>query len=342
MNHASARLGLAEGPETDRIRAFLEEARAHSTSGSVRAPAAEVTIAVGDDAAAFRPPAGEELVISSDASVEGIHFRREWMTWETIGYRAVASALSDLAAMAATPIGLLLSAALPPELGVEIASALGRGVGEAAGTAGAVLLGGDLVASPGPVFLDVTVLGHATDPVSRNGAREGDELWVTGTLGGAAAAVRDLTNRLEPEPAARAALERPRPRIDEARWLVGRGDVHAAIDISDGLIRDARHLATASRVAVEIDVPLVPMLPALDRFRDTPAGARLLLSGGEDYEILIAAAPGSLRGASTAFETRFGVSLTRIGRITSGEGVRTIGLGELDAGAGFDHFRTDR
>ena len=153
---------LAEGPETARIRAFLGGAGAN---GGRTDPAVAITLPVGDDAAAFRPPDGTQVVVSCDASVEGVHFRREWMTWETIGYRAAASALSDLAAMAATPVGLTVAAALPPELDVEIAAALGRGVGEIAGRVGAEVLGGDLVASPGPAFLDVTVLGYAAAPI---------------------------------------------------------------------------------------------------------------------------------------------------------------------------------
>ena len=178
----SAGPALAEGPETARIRAFLDGAGA---AGGRTDPAVAVTLPVGDDAAAFRPPDGSQVVASCDASVEGVHFRREWMTWETIGYRAAASALSDLAAMAATPVGLVVAAALPPELDVDVAAALGRGVGGIAGRIGAEVLGGDLVASPGPAFLDVTVLGCTATPTTRSGARPGDELWVTGELGAA-------------------------------------------------------------------------------------------------------------------------------------------------------------
>ena len=158
--------GLASGPETERIHAFLEEAGAGARRTD---PKVTVTLAAGDDAAAFRLTTDEQVVVSTDASVEGIHFRRAWMTWETVGYRAVASALSDLAAMAAAPIGLLVSVALPPESGIETASALGRGVGMISGRVGADVLGGDLVASPGPVFLDVTVLGAR--PISPHARR---------------------------------------------------------------------------------------------------------------------------------------------------------------------------
>jgi len=337
MNFAGP--ALAEGPETARIRAFLDGA---GVAGGGAEPGVTVTLPVGDDAAAFRPPDGAQVVVSCDASVEGVHFRREWMTWETIGYRAAASALSDLAAMAATPVGLVVAAALPPELDVEIAAALGRGVGEIAGRVGAEVLGGDLVASPGPAFLDVTVLGCATAPTTRSGARPGDELWLTGELGAAAAALRDLERGLEPDPRARRAFDRPRPRIHEMRWLRDRVRIHAAIDLSDGVMRDARHLAAASGVALEVEADRLPAAPALEGFRQAPAGERLLLAGGEDYELLLAVPSGAMRGTERAFAAAFDLPLTRIGRAREGEGLTVSGRGDPALPAGFDHFEAGR
>ena len=330
---------LAEGPETARIRAFLDGAGVDGGRGDL---GGTVTLPVGDDAAAFRPPAGTQVVVSCDASVEGIHFRREWMTWETIGYRAAASALSDLAAMIATPVGLVVAAALPPELDVETAAALGRGVGEIARRVGAEVLGGDLVASPGPAFLDVTVLGFAADPTTRCGARPGDELWVTGELGGAAAALRDLERGLEPDPRARRSFDRPRPRIAEALWLGERVEVHAAIDLSDGVMRDAQHLATASRVALEVEAELLPAASALDGFRRSPAGERLLLGGGEDYELLLAVPPRAMQEAKQAFADAFDLPLTRVGSAREGKGLTVRGRVDPALPAGFDHFEVGR
>jgi thiamine-monophosphate kinase len=330
---------LAEGPETARIRAFLDGAGASAARGD---PAVTITLPVGDDAAAFRPPDDTQVVVSCDASVEGIHFRREWMTWETIGYRAAASALSDLAAMAATPVGLVVSAALPPELDVEIAAALGRGVGEIAARVGAEILGGDLVASPGPAFLDVTVLGYAAAPTTRRGVRPGDELWVTGVLGAAAAALRDLERGLEPDPRARRAFDRPRPRIEEALWLRDRVPIHAAIDLSDGAMRDARNLAAASGVALELEADRLPAAPALDGFRWAPAAEHLLLAGGEDYELLFAVAAGTMRETERAFAVAFDLPLTRVGRARKGEGLTVSGRLNPALPAGFDHFEAGR
>ncbi len=336
---------LAEGPETARIRAFLDGAGTDVGRGNVGSGdggsgdgGVGVTLPVGDDAAAFRPPDGAQVVVSCDASVEGVHFRREWMTWEMIGYRAAASALSDLAAMAATPVGLVVAAALPPELDVEIAAALGRGVGEIAARAGAEILGGDLVASPGPAFLDLTVIGTAVAPTTRGGARPGDELWVTGELGAAAAALRDLERGLEPEPRARRAFDRPRPRIDEMLWLRDRVPIHAAIDLSDGVMRDARHLAAASGVALKVEADRLPAAPVLDGFRDAPAGERLLLAGGEDYELLLAVPAGAMRGTERAFAVAFGLPLTRIGSAHEGEGLTVSGRSHAALLGGFDHF----
>ena len=336
---------LAEGPETARIRAFLDgagAAGAGTAPGGRADPAVTVTLPVGDDAAAFRPPDGAQVVVSCDASVEGIHFRREWMTWETIGYRAAASALSDLAAVAASPVGLVAAAALPPELGVEIAAALGRGVGTIASRVGAEILGGDLVASPGPAFLDVTVLGCAAAPTTRSGARPGDELWVTGELGASAAALRDLERGLEPDPTSRRAFERPRPRISEMRWLRDRVRIHAAIDLSDGVMRDAHQLAAASGVALDVETDRLPAAPALEGFRLAPAGERLLLAGGEDYELLLAVPPGAMQEAARAFAVAFDLPLTRIGSVREGAGLTVSGRLTPALPGGFDHFGGER
>lgn len=234
---------LAEGPETARIRAFLDGAGA---AGSRTDPAVTVTLPAGDDAAAFRAPAGAQVVVSCDASVEGVHFRREWMTWETIGYRAAASALSDLE----------------------------RG--------------------------------------------------------------------LEPDPGARRAFDRPRPRIEEMLWLRERVRIHAAIDLSDGVMRDARHLAAASRVALEVEADRLPAAPALEGFRHAPAAERLLLAGGEDYELLLAVPAGAMQGTERAFAVAFDLPLTRIGSVREGEGLTVSGRLNPALPEGFDHFEAGR
>lgn len=299
-------------------------------------------VPLGDDAAALSMPSAGRLVLSSDACVEDIHFRRAWATWETVGYRAVAVALSDLAAMAAEPLGVLVTLALPPELGEPVATSIGKGIGECLGDHGGELLGGDVVGSPGPVMVDVMAVGHSVAPVTRAGARPGDELWLTGHVGAAAAAVADFQRGLEPAPEARRAFERPTPRLKEAQWLVEHASLHALIDVSDGLARDARHLAVASGVGAAIELAAIPTAPSLHGFAESDAALHLKLSGGEDYELLIAAGPGVLGGLAAPFAAAFGLPLSRIGEAVPVErGVRWLSpdgtAHDLD-GWGFDHF----
>lgn len=330
-------VALGPGAEFDLIRAFLEAADAPS----------EMRVPAGDDAAVVSLLPGEDLVISTDATVEEVHFRREWMSWETVGWRAVAAALSDLAAMAARPVGALVSVLLPPELERGVAVSLASGVGSCLRAEGAGLLGGDVSRSPGPVVLDVVAVGGARTPVSRAGARPGDEAWVTGRLGGAAAAVSDLRRGLEPDPGARRRLERPRPRIREARWLRERDGMRAGIDLSDGLAGDARHLAAASGLALELELDAVPLDPSLEAYPRREAALRLAVTGGEDYELLVAAPAGRLGGLREAFEDAFEIPLTRVGTAREGHGVRWSGAAtdRLRDGpaspSGFDHFAPD-
>ena len=180
------------------------------------------------------------------------------------------------------------------------------------------------------------MLGEATDPITRRGAVAGDEIWVSGVLGGSSAAVRAWSVGAEPDPGLRSAFTRPAARVREARWLVEHGDVHAMIDLSDGLAGDVGHLAAASGVRIEIESARVPVHPLLDA-----GDATLALSGGEDYELCIASAPGAMEPLVDGFLERFDTSLTQVGRVLEGEGVHIEGSdvsgGPAGAG-GFDHF----
>lgn len=325
---------LGPGTEFDLIR------RLWDTLGGGD-PDVAVETGPGDDGAVLAVPPGEKLVLSTDLAVEDVHFRRAWMRWGTVGYRAAAAALSDLAAMAARPLGVLLSAALPPELDRDVLDEMGAGIARCLSATGGTLLGGDLSRSPGPVMLDLVAVGAAERPVGRDGAAPGDELWVTGTLGGAAAAVADWGKGLEPDPRARRAFERPRPRIREARWLAERAEVTAIIDLSDGLAGDARHLAAASDVGVEVALDRVPLAEVLAEYADRSVALGRALRGGEDFELLVAAVADSVGPLAGAFEREFDLSLARVGRVTEGRGVRWLDArGEeviLEAG-GHDHF----
>ncbi len=327
------RVGLGPGTEFRRIESLL--AVAGAAAGS------DVLLGPGDDAAVVALRDGERLVLSCDLSIEEVHFRREWLSWESIGWRAAASALSDLAAMGARPIGALLALALAPELDASVSDAIARGVGACLVRFDVPLLGGDLSRSPGPAVLDVVVAGATDRPLTRSGARPGDEIWVTGALGGAAAAAAAFGAGLEPDPDARSAFEGPVPRLPEIAWLAERARITAAIDLSDGLSGDAGHLAQASGVRLEIDLDAIPLAASLDAWRDRGAALRLAAAGGEDYELLLAAEPGSVAGLSEAFGAEFGARLTRIGVVAEGKGVAWMDAagGPVDGPAGgWDHF----
>ena len=292
-----------------------------------------VWLGAGDDAAVLE--AGR-LVMSTDLTVEDVHFRRTWVTFAEVGARAVTAAASDLAAMAAAPVAVLISVAVANREAQAVLSELGDGIKEALKVLGAPLVGGDLSASPGPVIIDVTVVGSAEEPVTRGGAQAGDELWVTGVLGGSAGAVRAWREGAEPNPGLRASFVRPTARIKEALWLAGQVHVRAMIDLSDGLAGDAGHLAAASDVRIVLDPRLVPVHPDLTGDDARP----LAMSGGEDYELCFASPPDVTARRADEFEDRFGIGLTLVGQVEEGTGVEIVGgAEEWDCLAGgFNHF----
>ena len=321
------RIVLGPGAEFDLIRKLTEQAEDLPD---------EVLVGTGDDCAVL---SAGPLAVTSDQSIEGVHFRREWLTPTEIGYRAGVAALSDLAACAADPLALLLTMGLPAEaLRDGTAENIQDGVREAGRPFGAAVIGGDVSRSPGPIFLDVIALGRAPTPVLRSGARPGDQLWVSGTLGASAAALEAFSAGQRPDPDLRKAFAHPVPRVKEALWLAERGVLHAMIDISDGLAGDAHHLAAASGVAVVLDAASLPIAEAVPKGRSAQS---LALSGGEDYELCFAAPPGRVESVADTFEADFGVSLTRIGRVVEGEGLSLdLGGGILESiePAGYDHL----
>ena len=324
---------LGHGAEFDRISSIVAAANAQVDDRVILGP--------GDDAAVVRIPAGEHAVLSCDLSVEDVHFRRAWLTWEEIGWRATASALSDLAAMGARPLGALLAVALAPELDTAVAESLAAGAGECLRRFDSVLLGGDLSRSPGPAVVDVSVLGSVEVPLSRAGAQPGDEVWVTGRLGGAAAASASWAAELEPDVRARRAFAGPIPRLSEIAWLRGQASIRSAIDLSDGLAGDAGHIAAASEVRLVLDLDEIPLHAVLGEFTDRAVARRIAIAGGEDYELLVTAEPGQLESLRREFGTKFDAPLTRIGRVETGHGVAWVddsGSETSMPAGGFDHF----
>jgi thiamine-monophosphate kinase len=272
----------------------------------------------------LRVPRGDALVASVDSAIEGRHFRAEWLSPSEIGYRAVAAALSDLAAMAARPVGVLIA------LGVSDAwrdrlEEIATGIGEGVSASDTTILGGNLSAA-GELSITTTVLGTAFQPLERSGAKAGDRVYVTGRLGGAGAALGQLiAGHVATEHRARYA--RPVPRLAEARWLADAG-ASAAIDISDGLAADARHVAAASGVEIALDAERIPCAEGL--------GVELAVQSGEEYELLVTV-PHMLD--VSGFEARFHVPLTEIGRVVAGAsgGVHIAGVSDARL-TGHDHF----
>lgn len=282
-------------------------------------------LGIGDDAAILDVPPGTRLVASTDTSLDGVHFRLDWLTVAEAGYRAVTAAVSDLAAMAADPLGILVAATLPPAA-VERIEDLADGLGEGARAAGCPIVGGDLTRGA-QLGLTITVLGASDAPVTRAGARPGDSVYVTGLLGGPGAALEALLAGRAPAQTHRDRFARPRARVREARWLAAEG-IRALIDISDGLAADAQHVAAASAVRIELDLDRLPVVAGVD-----PVDAA---ASGEEYELL-AVAPDELDAGRFAAE--FGLPLRRIGRVVPGAGVEMVRHGErVDLPRGYDHF----
>ena len=316
---------LGPGAEFDLIRRFI--------GSDVELPP-EVRVGPGDDAAVIE----HGWIISTDLSVEDVHFRRSWLSDEEIGYRAGAAAFSDLAAMAATPVAALVSMAAPRGGAVDV-EAVQRGIREIAASVGATVIGGDVSRSPGPLFLDVVVLGCTTWPVLRDGAEPGDHVWVTGELGASAAAVRLWQTGEDPPPELRAAYARPHPRVEAARCLVEHEVVDALIDVSDGLAGDAGHIAAASGVKFILEQERVPVAAAAAAALGAEQAFEGALHGGEDYELCFVTDPGAVDPQH--FEERYGLRLTRVGRVTEGEGVwleHGDGTMERLTSGGFDHW----
>jgi thiamine-monophosphate kinase len=256
---------------------------------------------IGDDCAVLDVPPAERLLVSVDTAVEGVHFRRGWLSAEEVGYRATMAALSDLAAMAATPLGVAVATTLPDAWRADFPR-LCDGIGDAVRAAGAVIIGGDLTRGA-QLSLTLTVVGHAATPLSRRGARPGDALWVTGRLGGPLMALRAWEQGIAPDAAARDRFARPVARLAQARWLMEHGAT-AGLDISDGVASDAGHLAAAGGVQLVLNLDRLPAMPG--------ASVEDAAQSGEEYELLVTG-PAALNAAD--FETTFGIPLTCIGAV---------------------------
>jgi thiamine-monophosphate kinase len=324
------------GPEFQLIEAFVEAAGI-----SPRAPAGP-----GDDAAVLPRRRGDTCV-TVDAVVEGVHFRRASSRLEDVGHKALAVNLSDLAAMGARPRWALVALGVPRGVRLGDARRLGNGFGALARATETQLVGGNVTGAPA-LSLTVTVGGEVARgrALLRSGARPGDRVWVSGTLGDARVGLALLERRGAPEARrlrrfprlARSAIERqraPMPRVELGLALVGLAS--ACIDLSDGLAQDAGHVAAASQVALHLDAAALPVSRALEiAYPEARARGRAAAIGGEDYELLFTA-PASRETALRRLSRRLGLELTAIGEVRRGRGVHLRGAGTAPL-RGFDHL----
>ncbi len=312
-------------------------------------------LGIGDDCAIIRPRQGEEIVVTTDFSLEDVHFRRDWHTPESVGHRCLARGLSDLAAMGARPVAAFLSMAMPQEL---LAARRGKswverfldGFIALAKRFDVPLAGGDTARAAERACFDVVLLGAVKRGHAwlRSGAKAGDGIYVTGTLGGAAAELMAL----ERSPQRFAGLTKaegehphvfPEPRLDVAKKLAALGLVRAAIDISDGLSTDLAHLCEESGVAAEVDSSAISVdvrAMLAERAGWAASAMKLALHGGENYELLFTAA------AEARVPQRIaGVEVRRIGRMVKRSRGARMKLRDEDGrvteleACGWEHFR---
>ncbi len=295
----------------------------------------DVVLGIGDDAAILRPPSGKQLVVTADTLNAGVHFP-ETTKPEDIGWKTLAVNLSDLAAMGAQPAWCTLSLSLPESDPLWLESFL-DGFLELAAQHGIVVIGGDT--TRGPLSLGVTAIGFVESgcALRRDGARAGDDVWVTGTLGDAAAALQSLFAGAALDRTMRARLDRPTPRIEAGQRLVGLAN--ACIDVSDGLLADLGHICARSGVGAEIGLEALPASPALQRFPPAMRHA-WQATGGDDYELCFTA-PQSRREEIRVAAAAVEIPVTRIGNIVAGQGVRALdadGNPWQPPRAGYTHF----
>ncbi|WP_446745554.1 thiamine-phosphate kinase [Silvibacterium acidisoli] len=356
---ASGRSKALENPsELDLIRTIRQKAASRDSG---------VRLGIGDDCAILRPRAGEEMVVTTDFSLEGVHFRRDWHSPESVGHRCLARGLSDLAAMGARPVAAFLSMSLPTKLaGANEGSWLARfldGMMRLADTHSIPLAGGDTAQSPRmdgagnphtpSAAFDIVLIGAVKQGHAflRSGARAGDVIYVTGSLGGSAAELLQLSKKPRSFSRFRNADENhphlyPSPRVAVGLKLAAsKHRVHSAIDLSDGLSTDLTHLCEESGLAAEIDASALPIHSLADLAEAqklAPSALQLALNGGEDYELLFTAPKWTPIPRRIA-----GVGIHPIGQMTAlrrGERPQIHlhqpdGHSDTIAPAGWEHFR---
>jgi thiamine-monophosphate kinase len=329
-------------PERKLVERIAREARALGVKNRL------LLAGIGDDCAVLRPPRGRDLLVTTDFTLEDVHFRRDWHPAAVVGHRCLTRGLSDIAAMGGEPMVAFLSLALPDNLPQRWADQFLSGLLKLAQQFHVPLAGGDLARSPagltraqetGRVLADIMVLGHvpAGKATLRSGARPGDIIYVTGALGRGAAAIQELSRRRRRFKVPASFLA-PMPRVAVGKMLRQRNLATAMIDISDGLSTDLDHICECSGVGAELEAERIPRarLPPFQKIDGAAVELAMALHGGEDYELLFTAPPGARVPATIA-----GVPITALGRIISGRRMYLIRNGKKSPmrAAGWEHFR---
>ncbi|MDO8447124.1 MAG: thiamine-phosphate kinase [Deltaproteobacteria bacterium] len=318
-----------------------------------------VMVGIGDDAAVITPPSPPlnkggmggvaPLLITTDSLVEDVHFRRDSPP-EALGWKALAVNISDIAAMGGMPKHYLLSLSVPEGISVDYLDRLFAGMTDAARRHGLSLIGGDTTSSPDRIYISVTVIGEASKNILlRKGAKAGDQIFVTGTLGDSALGLRMLEESgvgswelgvkdLKLKTIINRHL-RPVPRVKEGILLANSGTITSMIDISDGLLADLGHICEESKVGATVWADKIPLSKGFKSLSDRFGGIDLALSGGEDYELLFTVNGKEVKNFLSEAK---GVKSTHIGEITKGKGVRVVGKdGQLHIPqrSGYEHFK---
>ncbi len=334
-------------PGIVRVQDIGEHALIARIRAKVPAPPAFVLVGIGDDAAVVEPARGLVDVLTTDACVEGVHFDQRFSPPDAIGHRALAANLSDLAAMGASPRVALLSLMLPDALPVDVVDGILDGLLALAAEAKAELVGGNITRSPGPLIVDVTAIGSVArrKVLTRGGAKPGDDVYVTGTIGGARAGLAMLQAGAAPsdelQAGCRARYLRPAPRVRIGRQLGRVRAATACMDLSDGLADAVRQVCDASGAGAIIEAGALPIDPGATAWSEAHGedAVRAAVGGGDDYELLFTV-PRRFRGRLRAVRAVAGdVAITRIGAITERREIR-LRRGGVDETwpAGFEHF----
>jgi thiamine-monophosphate kinase len=318
-------------------RKLIEQIRRSARGGE------GVVTSIGDDCAVLRIPSGHEMLVTTDFSIENVHFRRDWHPPELVGWRCLTRGLSDIAAMGGEPQAAFLSLAVASDVPQQWVSRFLKGLLKLAKEFNVPLAGGDTAQSTEGIQADIIVIGSVPEgkAILRSGAKPGDQIYVTGKLGAAAAILKNLQqselikskrSRAKRVPVPIIRQLRPLPRLEIGQWLRERGMASAMIDLSDGLSTDLEHLCEESHVGAEIEAERIPRARPVGSAKN-PVALEFALHGGDDYELLFtstAEVPSKVAG----------VQVTRIGRITKSPGMRLLSDREaqrLKAG-GWEHF----